>query len=60
MALPCEVVEALIRWRWVERDRADDKSAIERAVEAGLIDAARHLCCCSPQRARRANKGRVR
>jgi hypothetical protein len=43
VALPCEVVEALIRWRWVERHRADDRTAVERAVEAGLIDAARHL-----------------
>jgi hypothetical protein len=39
VALPCEVVEALIRWRWVERHRADDRAAVERAVEAGLTDA---------------------
>jgi hypothetical protein len=37
-----EVLESLVRWRWVDRERADDKEAVERAVEAGLIDAARH------------------
>jgi hypothetical protein len=39
VALGPEVIEALIRWRWVDRELADDRAAVERAVEAGLIDA---------------------
>jgi hypothetical protein len=39
VALGPDVIDALIRWRWVDRELADDRVAVERAVEAGLIDA---------------------
>jgi len=60
VALGPEVAEALIRWRWVERSHADDKAAVERAVEAGLVDAETAALLLFAAASSPANKGGVR
>jgi hypothetical protein len=42
VALPCEVLEAMLRWRWICREELDDRDRVERAVAAQLADAATH------------------